>query len=111
MATEDEDAVLEKWNQGLKLILNRCPSLEIFKSETDGFGSDECGAINMDFCGLKKLQKVELRMYEFEYYTMNQADKQGHRWKTFEKTFDQEPSGDQCYVNLSWNGYPSVILS
>lgn len=37
---------------------------------------------------------------------MNQPGKQGHRWKTFEETFDQEPSGDQCYANLFWRVIP-----
>lgn len=41
---------------------------------------------------------------------MNQADKQGLKWKTFEETYDEESFDDKCYVNILWNGHPSVEL-
>lgn len=90
-------------NNGLKLILDAYPTnLEVFKFDTDGFEIFEGGdAINMNFCGLKKLQEIDLSMPTIvEYYTMNQANKQGQRWKTFEKTFDLEPSSDKCHTKF-----------
>lgn len=47
-------------------------------------------------------------MNNIEYFTKNEAAEQGHRWKTSERTFDQEPSGDRCHVHLLWSGHPSV---
>lgn len=46
----------------------------------------------MDFCGLEYLQSIDLNISNIEYCTMNQTDKQGHRWSTFETTYDNEPS-------------------
>lgn len=108
-ATDFDMVNLEDWSEGLKSIINACPNLEVFKFETDDFPCDEDGAL-MDFCGLEKLQEIVINMGEAEYFTMNQADKQGRRWSTFDNVLDDNPPGDGCYVNLTWNGHPSVTL-
>lgn len=53
----DEDADLDSWNEGFKLILNACPSLEEFRFMSNPFECDDPGAIDIDFRGLEKLQK------------------------------------------------------
>lgn len=122
----NEGTSLESWNEGFKSILNACLNLEEFiyytniSSWEDYIGSpggvcfralENGGALDIDFRGLKKLQKINLNINAIEYYTMNQADKQGRKWKTFEKTFDKESSGYRCHINLLWDGNPSVELT
>lgn len=95
----DEGIDIQNWNEGIKSILGACPNLEMFEYLGNGFKCDHAGELVVDFRGLQKLKKINLYMFGVEYYTMNQEDKQGSRWKAFEKTFDQEPSIDKLHVN------------
>lgn len=53
---------VDNWNKGFRLILNLCPNLEIFKLDCDGIITDTAYELELDFCDLEQLQKIDLDM-------------------------------------------------
>jgi hypothetical protein len=73
----DYFAELDDWNNGFKAIIDACPHLEALKVDCDNFESKSVGALDLDFTNLVKLQKIDLNIHGFQYYTVNQANMQG----------------------------------
>lgn len=106
----DYFAELDDWNNGFKAIIDACPHLEALKVDCDNFESKSVGALDLDFTNLVKLQKIDLNIHGFQYYTVNQANMQGRWWMDYSNTFDLDPSSNKSHINLSWSGNPFVKL-